>query len=159
MNYEKLRTVVKDGDVIFLKVDKKNFLSKCTSFFTKSTLTHAAFVFWYMNRLMLVESTTHGGIRIVQASTYKDRSFVTIPAPQKWEDVAWKALQKSGTAKYGWLSAAYIGMRDFIFMHFGIRLPPNKNNRNKACSEFVAEVLELADTDISPKLLFETLNK
>lgn len=158
MKYEDARNIAKDGDVLFLTVDKKNILSRTTSFFTKSLYTHACFVFWYKDRLMIVESTTHGGIRIVQASTYKDRNMDLIPAPKKWEDIEWKAIERSGTAEYGWLSAIYIGIREFFFMHFNISLPPNNNNRNKCCSEFVAEVLGLEDTDISPKKLYDILS-
>lgn len=153
-----MRAVAKDGDVIFLTVDKKNLLSKLTSWVTKSSYTHAAFVFWYKDRLMLVESTTHGGIRIVQASTYSDREIDLLPAPKTWTDIEGAALSRSGTAEYGWFSAAYIGIREFFFTHFDISLPPEKDNRNKACSEFVAEVLELTDVDVSPGKLYQYLS-
>lgn len=158
MEYRQVRELAKDGDVIFLTVDKKNILSRLTSWFTKSPYTHAAFVFWYKDRLMVVESTTHGGIRIVQASTYSDRDIVLVSANKKWTDIEWRALEKSGTAEYGWFSAMYIGLREFMFMQFEIKLPENKNNRNKCCSEFVAEVLELSDTDVSPKKLHQVLS-
>lgn len=158
MKYEEIRDIAKNGDIIFLTVDKKNILSRLTSWFTKSPFTHAAFVFWYKDRLMIVESTTHGGIRIVQASTYSDRNILILPAYKKWNDIEWRALERSGTAEYGWFSAIYIGVREFMFMHFDIKLPQNKNNRNKCCSEFVAEVLELSDVDVSPKKLYENLS-
>ena len=131
MNYENIREIAEDGDIIFLTVDKKNLLSRLTSWFTKSPYTHAAFVFWYNNRLMLVESTTHGGIRIVLASTYADRTIDLIKAPKPWISIVARALEKSGTTEYGWVSAMYIGIREFLFMHFDISLPINNNNRNK----------------------------
>ena len=158
MNYQSIRDVANDGDIIFLTVNKKDILSRLTSWFTKSPYTHAAFVFWYKDRLMVVESTTHGGIRIVQASTYFDRNIDIVVAPKSWDSVEWRALERSGTAKYGWLSAMYIGIREFMFMHFDVKLPPNKKNRNKCCSEFVAEVLNLDDTDVSPKKLHQILS-
>ena len=68
MLYEELRQVAKDGDVMFLTVNKKDTLSRITSFFTRSKYTHAAFLFWFKDRLMVVESTTHGGLRIVTAA-------------------------------------------------------------------------------------------
>ena len=157
MNYQEIRTVANDGDVIFLVVNHKDWMSRLTSYFTKSQYTHAAFVFWYKERLMLVESTTHGGIRIVQASTYSDRIIDIIPAPKPWETIADRALSRSGTAEYGWFSAMYIGLREFMFTHFDVKLPADRDNRNKACSEFVAEVLELADVDISPGALFKKI--
>jgi hypothetical protein len=156
--YDEMRAMAGDGDVMFLTVNKRDFLSRLTSWFTKSPFTHAAFLFWYHGRLMVVESTTHGGIRIVQASTYKDRMFGLIEAPRPWEFVIDDALVRSGTAEYGWFSAMYIGMREFFWKQFHIKLPMNKNNRNKACSEFVAEVLRLKDVDISPKILYDILS-
>lgn len=159
MNYTQIREIAQDGDIMFLRVDKRNILSRTTSWFTNSPYTHAAFLFWYKNRLMIVESTTHGGIRIVQASTYSDRDIDLVKSPRYWEEIQEKALERSGTANYGWISAAYIGIRDFFFTHFNINLPQNKNNRNKACSEFVAEVLELQDVDISPAKLYRTLSQ
>lgn len=159
MNYDTIRTIANDGDVIFLTVNKKDILSRTTSFFTKSPYTHAAFVFWYSERLFIVESTTHGGIRVVLASTYSDREINLLPSNRNWSDIKWKALERSGRAEYGWISATYIGIREFMFTHFNIKLPQDKNNRNKACSEFVAEVLELEDVDISPGKLYEILLK
>lgn len=158
MNYEEVRQQAKDGDILFLTVDRKNCLSRLTSWFTKSPYTHAAFLFWYKDRLMIVESTTHGGIRIVQASTYSDRTIDILPSPRLWTDIEDRALARSGTAKYGWTSATYIGLREYFFKHFNVKLPVDKNNRNKACSEFVAEVLELDDVDVSPGQLYQTLS-
>ncbi len=152
-----MRNKAIDGDVIFLTVNRNDILSRVTSWFTKSPYTHAAFVFWYKSRLMVVESTTHGGIRIVQASTYKDRNIEILSPKIHWMDIEESAISKSGTAEYGWISAMYIGLREFLFKYFEIKLPVNKNNRNKACSEFVAEVLNLEDTDITPRKLYEIL--
>lgn len=157
MNYNEIRAIAADGDIVFLTVNKKDFLSKLTSWFTKSPYTHAAFLFWYKKRLMIVESTTHGGIRIVQASTYQDRELDLLPGPRAWIEIEDQALSRSGTADYGWVSAMYIGLREFFFKNFEIKLPVNKNNRNKACSEFVAEVLEMKDVDISPAKLYSIL--
>lgn len=159
MTYDEVRALACDGDIIFLTVNKTDYLSRLTSWFTKSPYTHAAFVFWYKDRLMVVESTTHGGSRISFASVYSDRNIDMIAAPKSWEAIEEKALARSGTAEYGWISAAYIGIREFCFTHFGWKLPQNKKNRSKACSEFVAEVLELDDVDISPGKLYKTLNK
>lgn len=159
MNYEEIRDIAKDGDIIFLTVDKKNILSRLTSCVTKSPFTHVAFLFWYKTRLMIIESTTHGGIRIIQASTYYDREMFIVAAPKQWEEIADRALEKSGTATYGWLSAIYIGIREFLFTHFYISLPQDRNNRHKACSEFVSEILGFDDVDISPGMLYEKLNE
>tara|TARA_R110000868_G_scaffold290953_3_gene551208 strand:- start:857 stop:1198 length:342 start_codon:yes stop_codon:yes gene_type:complete len=107
---------------------------------------------------MIIESTTHGGIRIVFASTYADREFELIPAYKPWDEIEEIALMRSGTADYGWMSAAYIGLRQYLFVNFDIALPPHSTNRNKACSEFIAEVLDFDDSDISPGALHDRLS-
>lgn len=159
MNYQEVRSIAKDGDVLFFHVDKRHILSRLVSWFTKSTYTHVGFVFWFKDRLMLLDSGTKGGPRIILASKYNDNTFDLVPAPRIWSDIEEKALARSGSAHYGWFSAAYIGLREFMFTHFGIHLPADKDNRNKACSEFVAEILELEDVDISPALLHNLLSK
>lgn len=157
LTYEELRLIARDGDIFFIHVNKKNILSRVTSLVTRSPLTHAAFLFWYKDRLMVSESTTRGGTRIVTASHYSNKLFEHIVAPIKWNKIEEQALERSGTANYGWFSALYIGLREFLFMHFNIKLPQDKHNRNKACSEFVAEVLSLEDTDVSPGKLYKIL--
>ena len=155
MKYEEVRAVAKDGDIIFLHVDKRNLLSRLTAYVTKSTLTHAAFVFWYEGRLLLAESTTHGGSRIATASHYSDREFELVKAPCKWEYIVERALTRSGESGYGWFSAVYIGIKHWLLTNAGIALPTIKNNKAKACSEYVAELLGYQDADVSPQLLWE----
>lgn len=158
LTYKEFRSVAKDGDLMFLVVDKSNILSRITSWFTQSPFTHVAFVFWYKDRLMCVESTTHGGQRLVNASVYGDREMTFVPLPDgRWSDIESKALENIGTVPYGWFSAVWLGLRDFCLNNFGWRLPENKNNRNKACSEFVAETLGLSETDLSPNMLYDRL--
>lgn len=155
MKYEEVRAVAKDGDIIFLHVDKRNVLSRLTSFVTKSTLTHAAFVFWYQGRLLLAESTTHGGSRIATASHYADREFELVKAPKAWSDIVESALTRSGESTYGWWSAIYIGIKHWLLTNAGIALPTIQGNKAKACSEYVAELLGYEDADVSPQLLWE----
>jgi|688.fasta_scaffold269737_2 hypothetical protein len=159
MNYNEIRSIAKDGDILFFHVDKRRFLSKLVSWFTKSQYTHVGFVFWFKNRLMLIDSGIKGGSRIILASKYYDNTFDLVSAPKIWSDIEERALARSGTAHYGWFSAAYIGIREFMFTHFHIQLPMDKKNRNKACSEFVAEILNLEDVDISPGMLYKKLSQ
>jgi hypothetical protein len=157
MKYEAVRAIAQDGDVFFLHVDKRNILSRLTAWFTKSQLTHAAFLFWYKGRLLVAESTTHGGSRIATASHYKDREFELIKAPRKWEYIVEAALTRSGESGYGWWSAIYIGLRHWMLTHAKTALPNITNNKDKACSEYVAELLGYEDADISPQMLYERL--
>ena len=157
MNYSDLRATAQDGDVFFLHVDKKNLLSRLTAFVTKSQVTHAGFLFWYQGRLLVAESTTHGGSRIATASHYADREFELVKAPRKWEFIAEAALLRSGESTYGWLSAAYIGVKHWLLTNAGISLPAIQNNKDKACSEYVAELLGYEDADLSPQALWELI--
>ena len=162
LNYDEFRAIVKDGDVFFLTVDKSNPLSRLTAYITKSEYTHAAFAFWYKDRLLVAESTNHGGSRIGTASHYSNRGFAIVRAPRHWEDIATDALTRSGESGYGWFSAAYIGIRQWMLVNAGIKLPRWTDNKDKACSEYVAEVLGLEDPDISPGELWDqlqTINK
>ena len=157
MTYDEMRAVAQDGDVIFLHVDKSTWLSRLTAYVTKSQFTHAAFVFWYQGRLLLAESTTHGGSRIATASHYSDREFELKKAPEPWESIVQDALTRSGESSYGWTSAAYIGVKHWLLTHANIRLPAIKNNKDKACSEYVAEILGFLDPDLSPQQLYDIL--
>jgi hypothetical protein len=38
-------------------------------------------------------------------------------------------------------------------------LPQIKGNKDKACSEYVAELLALPDADVSPQMLYHWLKK
>lgn len=157
LTYDQVRETAKDGDILFFYVDKRFFLSKLVSWFTKSPYTHVGFLFWFKDRLMLLDSGTKGGPRIILASKYKDDMFDIVKSPKQWVDIEDKALARSGTAAYGWWSAAYIGIREYMFTHFGIKLPIDRSNRNKACSEFVAEILDMEDVDITPAKLYSLL--
>jgi len=157
MNYSDVRATAQDGDVFFLHVDKKNILSRLTAFVTKSKITHAGFLFWYQGRLLVAESTTHGGSRIATASHYADREFELVKAPRQWEFIVEAALTRSGESTYGWLSAAYIGVKHWLLVHANIALPQIKSNKAKACSEYVAELLGYEDPDISPQMLYARL--
>lgn len=157
MNYSDVRAVAQDGDVFFLHVDKKNLLSRLTAFVTKSKVTHAGFLFWYQDRLLAAESTTHGGSRIATASHYVNREFELVKAPREWRFISGAALLRSGESTYGWLSAAYIGVKHWLLTNAGISLPAIQNNKAKACSEYVAELLGYEDADVSPQALWEQI--
>lgn len=154
MTYEKLRLLAGNGDLLFIRYNPWDPLSTLTRFWTGCVFSHVGILFWYAGRLLVVESTTHGGNRIVNASIYAGRDMVLAPAPKPWPDIQHKALGKMGTIEYGWLSAIHIGVRDAMFRRLGVSLP-KWENRNLACSEYVADVLGLEDTDIPPRTLWE----
>lgn len=161
MTYDEFRKLAQNGDLLFLEVDQNDILSKIggtiVSWATGSTFSHVAMVFWYKDRLMLVESAPSSGVRLVNASIYDGRSITRVAAPKSWDSVEASALQKLGVVKYGWTSAIWIGFRDIMFIHFGIKLNQDTTNRNLVCSEFVAEILGLDETDIPPSMLYQIL--
>lgn len=159
MDYESIRAIAKDGDLLFVKVKKSSFLSNIVSFFTKSEFTHVGFLFWHNNRLLIIESTSKNGLRIANASVYARRGLELVSSPEDWAYIEDAALARIGTRRYGWFSAFYIGVREVMLTHFDIKLPQDRHNRNKACSEFVAEVLDFEDVDISPGQLYKIVTK
>jgi hypothetical protein len=154
MKYSELRAIAQDGDLVFMS-GGNGLYARAISYFTNSKYTHVAFLFWHKYRLLVVESTGSGGVRIVQASHYDNRELELVRAPKPWQDIESIALSRSGTVKYGWFSAIYIGLKEFLLTRFNLRIPSILNNKNKVCSEFVAETLKLSDSDVSPGTLYK----
>lgn len=155
MNYDQLRAVAQDGDVVFIK-NGVSVWSRVIAWWTNSPYSHSMFVFWYGDRLLVAEASPRGGSRIVSASMYSQREFDIIAAPLPWSAIEAQALNRAGTAVYGWLSAAYIGLRSKVFALTGHKLATWQNHA-VVCSEYVAEVLGLAETDVTPDELYHSL--
>ena len=79
-----------------------------------------------------------------------------ITPPSLWDTVSHQALDKVASVPYGWGQAIYVGLRDIALKRFNIKLP-KKNLENEICSEFVADVYQLADTCVSPGDLYDEL--
>lgn len=155
MNYEQLRAVAEDGDVVFIKNGTTPW-AWLISAWTNSPYSHAMFVFWYSDRLLIAEASPHGGTRIVSASAYANRQFDIIAAPLPWTAIQTHAVNRAGSAVYGWLSAVWIGIRTKVYALTGSKLP-TWHNHSVVCSEYVAEVLGLVDTDVTPGELYLSL--
>lgn len=155
MNYDQLRAVAQDGDVVFIKNGTTPW-AWLISAWTDSPYSHAMFVFWYADRLLVAEASPHGGTRIVSASVYQKRQFDIIAAPLSWTAIQAQAVNRAGSAVYGWLSAVWIGLRTKVFALTGRKLPTWRNH-SVVCSEYVAEVLGLEDTDVTPGELYHCL--
>lgn len=107
---------------------------------------------------MLVEAQGGTTRRIVSIDFYKNYHVLITSSPKPWEDVEQIALEDVGEAKYGFLEAIYVGMRDFFWHAFKLRLP-QRQFPNEICSEFVARVYDIHPHQLSPKGLWDALNK
>lgn len=159
LSYEQYRLIAKDGDVVFFHGTDK-FFSRLIMFATGSVHSHVAFAFWATignkPRLLLVEAHGNTRRRIISASYYKARKISVRRCPVEWSSIADTALAKIGEISYSYLDAACVGVREFVWNNFNIRLP-NVKNKGEICSEFVARTLDIQPVEISPGTLYEKL--
>jgi hypothetical protein len=157
MNYHTARSLAQDGDIFFLG-GTGTWAQRIISLVTTSEYVHCGIVFWYQGRLLIAESNTGGGTRVVSASTYADRKVQIIQSGLNWADVANDSLANMGLVGYGYVSNVYIGIRELTLKYFNLQMPPLVE-REMACSEWVARVLQLSDTNISPGKLYQELTR
>lgn len=158
--YDKAREVIQDGDIIFFKGKRKYWLHTLIMTSTHSNLFHVGIAFWVgegeNRRCLLVEAHGSTPRRIVTLSFYEEYEMVVVTPPIQWKEASTAAFQKIGTAKYGYLSAFYIGLRDIMLRYFDYKLPARDFPR-EVCSEFVAKVYQFVDPIISPQRLYDIL--
>ena len=162
LTYEEARPYIEDGDIVFIHGSWKRPVQALIMMFTASNFSHVCIAFKMRTgteeRLMCVESQGTTRRRIVNLSFYDKRMVTVIKAPKAWEEIQGPALERIGKAKYSMFAAAYIGTRELIYRAFNLRLP-SLNLSHEICSEFVASVLGLEETEISPQVLYEELMK
>ena len=162
LTYQEARPYIEDGDIVFIHGSWKRPLNALIMWFTKSNFSHVCIAFKMntgnVERLMCVEAQGSTRRRIITMSFYGERMVTVIKAPRQWSEIQDTALERIGVAKYNVLAATYVGIREYVLKTFGYRLPA-LNLRHEICSEFVAEVLGLPETEISPQVLYEELMK
>jgi hypothetical protein len=160
LTYEEARTVVKDGDIVFVHGQWNDPIQAVVMFFTASLFSHVCIAFWAkapQGRILLcVEAQGKAKRRIFPLSLYSDNHLTVIAAPKPWKTVESFALSKVGKAEYGMVEAMYVGVREFIFRHTGYKMPVRFNSR-EYCSTFVAAVYDLDVESGSPQTLYEHL--
>ena len=161
--YDKARNQINNGDIIFVR-KKKTLVAKIIQFFTRSEYSHCAIAFWIeiagVNRLMVVEAQGKTKRRILNLSFYKEFDLDVVKVPVPWDSYANEALSKIGVTKYGYISALYVGLREFLLKECNIKLPQKDvDSDDEICSEFIAKVLKLPETVVSPQGLWEELGK
>lgn len=161
LTYEQVRSVIQNGDVVFLHGSWKSPTQALVMLLTGSIFSHVCIAFWVKigetERLMCVEAQGSTRRRILTMSFYDNRTFTVLPCIKRWTDIEDKVLDRVGKAKYNPLEAIYVGIREFVLRVLHIKLPIINLN-NEICSEFVASVLELPETEISPQLLYDELS-
>ncbi len=161
VSYQTARSQIQNGDVVFFD-GVKNLVDRLIMFFTSSKYVHVGIAFWMETdvtspkRLMIVEAQGGTNRRVINFSFYQNRNFDVFTSPISWDEMQDAAMEKIGTEKYGWITAVYVGLHDFLLKQYNIKIPKS-NLPGEICSEFVARVLKMTPTEVSPQLLSETL--
>lgn len=162
LSYEEARHLIQDGDIVFFHGSWRNPFQALVMAFTRSKFSHVCIAFRMKvgdtERVMCVEAQGRTRRRILSLSFYGNKNMVVVSSPKPWTDIQTAALERVGVAKYSMLSAIYVGIREYLLKTFSIRLPIS-DLPHEICSEFVADVLGMEDTEISPQLLYEELMK
>lgn len=149
---------IKDGDIVFMK--NRGKVSRLVQFLTHSSYSHVGIAFWARigdnYRVMIIESQRGTKRRIQNLSVYSDNDLDILPAPTEFMMYEEQAFSELGIKKYNSIEAIYIGIREFLFKTLKWRLPSAKFS-GEICSEFIARLLELSNTDVSPQGLYEQL--
>lgn len=162
LSYQEARPKIKDGDIVFVKGSWKRPIQALIMLFTASKYSHVCIAFRIqtggVERVMCVEAQGKTRRRILNLSFYDDRQLTVLRAPKDWSEVQDAALAHIGKARYSMLAAAYVGVRELLHRSLNLRLP-SLNLPHEICSEFVASVYGLEETEISPQVLYEELLK
>jgi hypothetical protein len=158
LSYEAARPLIKSGDIINFYRGNDGWRTlghALISFFTGSPIWHCGVAVWVKledgtDKLMLVETITRGGKRMVPLEVYSQykKEVVPLPAQFSFEKMREKAMANINDQAYGYLDLITIGLHEF----FGI---PTKSVTSEVCSELVADLwveaqVPLIDTHVSP---------
>lgn len=162
MTYEEARDLIQDGDIVFIHGTWRKPLQALVMFFTHSKFSHVCMAFkvntGVTERVMCVEAQGFTKRRILNLSYYGDREVTVLAAPVPWYQIEDRALAKVGIAQYSILGAIYVGIRDYVLKCANISLP-TLDIPHEICSEFIAKMVGLEKTEISPQTLYEELLK
>lgn len=141
--YDEARAKINSGDMIFFKYVKTDWrapLRTLTRFFTGSRLYHCGVAIWIktpsdVEHLMLMETATRGGKRVVPLSIYDKFEAEVVSMPKAYnfgaiEEAGWKDI---GKLRYGFLDLISIALREY----FGL---PTRSIGGEVCSELCADM-------------------
>lgn len=146
-NYEKIRPLIKSGDVVFFR--GKGPGTWLIRTWTKSRWSHCGIAWVIGERVLLLEAHPFAGVRAIPMSTKKpDHWFQFDVWSGSAENVALETLGEG----YGWWDCVRAG--------FG--LPP-RSDKSYQCAEYVIAVLKAAGKKCpeiaTPEALFEWAEK
>ena len=161
VTHEQVYSQINNGDIMFV-ANFNHLVARLIQFATRSPYSHVAILFWVTTpggakRLMVVEAQGGTTLRVQDFDFYSDRPLQIVAAPKDFSSYESVALAHIGEIKYGYIEALYSGVRDFFFDYLNIKLP-QKTFKGEICSEFVARVLGLTSTDVTPQDVFNELN-
>jgi hypothetical protein len=162
LTYDQARSIIEDGDIVLFQGDLSisHPIDAMIMLVTGSPFVHCNIAFWEdvagQHMLMAVEAQGGTKRRILNESFYSTKKMVVIKGIKSWNDIAPDALSRVAEQKYSYVTAAYAGLRDFFVHTVGWRLP-KMDHPGEICSEFVARLEGLAETDLSPGDLYKAL--
>lgn len=160
LSYDQARSVIEDGDVVFIHGSWSDPIQAIIMLFTASPFSHVCIAFWTdigpHRRLMCVEAQTKVKRRILSLGFYDNLNMTVVAAPLPWKQVQADALSQVGKVHYGLKEAMYTGIYEFVLRLTGIKLPMRPLTR-EYCSAMVADVYRMPNNCGSPQSLYEQL--
>jgi len=162
MLYKEARDKIKDGDIVFM-AKSKGIVAATIRFFTRSVYSHVNIAFWIQTeagpRLCAVEAQGGTTRRMINMSYYETRADMHIVScPKDFKTfVAPEALKQLGFVNYSYKEAFYIGLREFLLKYLKIKI--KEKTLGEICSEFVARVIGMKDSQLSPDELQTSLEE
>lgn len=159
--YDQCEPYIEDGDIVFIR-STGSFIHRLIHFFTQSPHVHVGVACWVTIKdvKILLIFDTNGGTRrrVLSLSHFRDHDMDVIVAPTDWNEMVCGALDRLGHREYSWLQAAYIGMCELIEKFCFIKLPMlDFGDDSEVCSKFIAELIQLEHTNVSPACLYKML--
>ncbi len=161
MQYNEIRNNIQNGDVLFFDSRPYNLLQQTIRLFTGTKKVHVGIAYWIVendiSRLMVIEAQGGSNRRIVNIGAYCGYNMTVVKQQLKlWKDMRY-CLDRIGIIKYSYTTALIAGVNDLIKQYFGKKIIISDKFKGEICSEFVARVLDLPDTIISPGNLYDYL--
>src|SRR5574343_807626 len=159
--YNEIRNDIQNGDILFFDSKPFHLLQQTIRLFTGSKKIHVGIAYWIqendISRLMVIEAQGGSNRRIVNIGVYSGYVMTVVKQQLKtWNEMRY-CLDRIGIIKYSYTTALIAGVNDLIKQYFGKKLIISDKFKGEICSEFVARVLDLPDTIISPGNLYDYL--
>lgn len=160
--YEDIRPYINSGDIVF--VGGKGFIGRLIMFCTFSKYSHVGIAVNVStgagDRLMFAESEIGTKLNLVNLSRYLGYPMSIVPAITPWSlKISQKVFGRINVTGYSIPQAIHSALRDIFLRFFGWNFPKAKDYDGEICSEFIAKVYNLPDSDLSPEALLRYLRK